>query len=390
MYRHIAANALTLLIVATMAVGVLVLWAKTEFEKPSELAQAMCVTVPSGTNMTKVSENLQEQEAITNATIFRIGSNYLDKSNQLKAGAYIVPAGSSMGEIVDIVTRGGQSTCGTEIVYRIGIARSKVEVRGTDPETGQFIEQASFDPAEDADPEAYSKAREDENSRYRVLAAEGVTSWQVAEALKGVEFLTGELSEVPPEGSLAPDSYEVRSGDTVQSLIARMQNAQASNLEEAWLVRDPETPLKTREEALILASIIEKETGLADERPQVASVFVNRLNKGMMLQTDPTVIYGITLGQGSLGRGLRRSELDRKTPYNTYKIEGLPPTPIANPGKAAIEAVLNPADTDFIFFVADGTGGHAFAQTLDEHNSNVAKWREIEKQRAQEAEGSSN
>lgn len=386
MYRHIAANALTLLIVGIMAVGVLVIWAKTEFEKPSELAQAMCVTVPSGTNMTKVSEKLEAQNAISNATIFRIGSNYLDKTSQLKAGAYIVPAEASMEEIVDIVTRGGQSTCGTEIVYRIGILRSRVEVRGTDPETGRFIEQASFNPVEEAEPDAYVKAREDQNSRYRVLAAEGVTSWQVTEALKGAEFLTGELAEVPPEGSLAPDSYEVRKGDTVESLIARMQEAQKSNLEQAWLVRDPETPLKTREEALILASIIEKETGLAEERPQVASVFVNRLNQGMLLQTDPTVIYGITLGQGSLGRGLRRSELDRETPYNTYKIKGLPPTPIANPGKAAIEAVLNPADTDFIFFVADGTGGHAFAKTLDEHNANVANWRKIEKQRAEESQ----
>lgn len=390
MYRHIAANAMTLLIVAIMALGVVVLWAKTEFEKPGDFETAMCVTVPSGTNMTKVSEDLAAKEAISSATIFRIGSNYLDKSTDLKAGAYIVPAASSMDEILDIVTRGGQSTCGTEIVYRIGIARSKVEVRGTDPESGRFEEQAAFDPVEEAPPEPYMQAREDENTRYRVLAAEGVTSWQVAEALKSVEFLSGELADVPAEGSLAPDSYEVRNGDTRASVVARMQEAQAKTLEEAWLVRDPETPLKTREEALILASIIEKETGLAEERPQVASVFVNRLNQGMLLQTDPTVIYGITLGKGSLGRGLRRSELNRETPYNTYVIKGLPPTPIANPGKASIEAVLNPADTDFIFFVADGTGGHAFAKTLDEHNANVAKWREIERQRANEANDSSN
>jgi len=151
-------------------------------------------------------------------------------------------------------------------------------------------------------------------------------------------------------------------------------------------VGDPATPLATREEALILASIIEKETGLAEERPQVASVFVNRLNKGMQLQTDPTVIYGITNGVGTLGRGLRRSELNKETPYNTYVIPGLPPGPIANPGKAAIEAALNPAETEYIFFVADGTGGHAFSKTLDEHNSNVAKWRQIEAKRAAEAE----
>ena len=164
-----------------------------------------------------------------------------------------------------------------------------------------------------------------------------------------------------------------------------MTEAQTQILDEAWLNRDPETPLKTREEALILASIIEKETGLADERPQVASVFVNRMNRGMQLQTDPTVIYGITGGVGTLGRGLRRSELNAETPYNTYVIPGLPPGPIANPGKAAIEAALNPAETEYIFFVADGTGGHAVSITLAEHNENVAKWRQIEAKRAAEA-----
>ena len=150
----------------------------------------------------------------------------------------------------------------------------------------------------------------------------------------------------------------------------------------AWVERDPDVPLQSPEEALILASIIEKETGVPEERGQVASVFVNRLNRGMKLQTDPTVIYGITKGQGVLGRGLRQSELRRETPYNTYVIEGLPPGPIANPGKASIEAALNPDSTDFVFFVADGTGGHAFATTLDEHNANVKKWREIEAERA--------
>ncbi|MFT7147151.1 MAG: UPF0755 protein, partial [Yoonia sp.] len=150
----------------------------------------------------------------------------------------------------------------------------------------------------------------------------------------------------------------------------------------AWQSRADDLPLASPEEALILASIIEKETSVPDEHRQVASVFVNRLNLGMRLQTDPTVIYGITLGEGVLGRGLRQSELRGATPWNTYVIEGLPPTPIANPGKAAIEAALNPDTTEYIFFVADGTGGHAFATNLNDHNSNVAKWREIEAQRA--------
>ncbi len=151
---------------------------------------------------------------------------------------------------------------------------------------------------------------------------------------------------------------------------------------EAWENRAEGLPLNSPEEALILASIVEKETGLAEERPQVASVFVNRLKQGMLLQTDPTVIYGVTEGRGNLGRGIRQSELKRETPYNTYVIKGLPPTPIANPGRAAIEAALNPDETEYLFFVADGTGGHAFAKTLREHNRNVAEWRKIEAERA--------
>ncbi|MGR3547140.1 MAG: endolytic transglycosylase MltG, partial [Roseovarius sp.] len=168
---------------------------------------------------------------------------------------------------------------------------------------------------------------------------------------------------------------------TRESVLTRMTEAQAVILAAAWQGRAEGLPLKSAEEALILASIIEKETGVADERRQVASVFVNRLNRGMRLQTDPTVIYGVTEGKGVLGRGLRQSELRGATPWNTYVIEGLPPTPIANPGRASIEAAVNPDSTDYVFFVADGTGGHAFAETLDEHNRNVARWRQIEAER---------
>ena len=153
-------------------------------------------------------------------------------------------------------------------------------------------------------------------------------------------------------------------------------------LAELWPKRGPGTVVKTPREALILASIVEKETGIAEERGRVASVFINRLQQGMRLQTDPTVIYGITKGEGALGRGLRQSELRRETPYNTYVIDGLPPTPIANPGRLSIEAALNPESSEYVFFVADGTGGHVFAVTLAEHNANVAKWRAIEAQRA--------
>jgi UPF0755 protein len=157
-----------------------------------------------------------------------------------------------------------------------------------------------------------------------------------------------------------------------------MAELQAAVLAEAWEKRLPDLPLASPAEVLVLASIVEKETGVAEERPRVASVFINRLKRGMKLQTDPTVVYGITEGKGPLGRGLRRSELDRATPYNTYVIDGLPPTPIANPGRDAIMAVVNPEETDFLYFVADGTGGHVFAETLQEHNRNVAQWRSIE------------
>jgi UPF0755 protein len=214
--------------------------------------------------------------------------------------------------------------------------------------------------------------------------AEGVTSWQVVTALRSMDVLQGVIDKVPPEGSLAPDSYEVRPGDQLADVLTRMAEKQDLLIAAAWETRKTDIPLDTPEELLILASIIEKETGVAGERRQVASVFVNRLNRGMPLQTDPTVIYGITRGQGVLGRGLRRSELRAATPWNTYVIEGLPPTPIANPGRASLMAAAQPDETDYVFFVADGTGGHAFSKTLDAHNRNVAQWRKIEAERAKD------
>lgn len=216
--------------------------------------------------------------------------------------------------------------------------------------------------------------------------AEGVTSWQVVDALKKAGFLTGSLETVPAEGTLAPDSYEVERGTEREAIIAEMTRRQETRLATAWENRVTGLPYDTPEEALIMASIIEKETGVPEERRQVASVFVNRLRQGMRLQTDPTVIYGITKGEGVLGRGLRQSELRRETSWNTYVIDGLPPTPIANPGLLSIEAALDPDTTDYIFFVADGTGGHAFAVTLDEHNENVARWRAIEAAQGTEGE----
>ncbi|PRX35398.1 UPF0755 protein [Meinhardsimonia xiamenensis] len=381
MWRHIASNALTLMIVVLVALGGFIAWAQHQYSKPGPLAEAICLRVAPGSNMARVSEQLAGQGAVTYPTIFRVGAQYAGKAQALKAGSFRIPPGASMAEIVDIVTRGGQSTCGTEIVWRIGVTRFQVQVRELDPVENRFVERASFDPVSEEPPEVYLQMLEPADTRFRLTVAEGVTSWQVVEGLKLVDVLTGEINGIPDEGSLAPDSYELVRGMSRAEVIAEMQRRQEERLQTAWANRAEDLPFETPEEALILASIVEKETGVPEERRIVASVFINRLKKGMRLQTDPTVIYGLTRGQGVLGRGIRQSELRRETPYNTYVIDGLPPTPIANPGLASIEAVLNPEETDFLYFVADGTGGHAFAKTLAEHNRNVARYREIERQR---------
>lgn len=381
MWRHIASNAITLLIVAVFLLGGVVIWGKSQYEGAGPLGEPICLRVAPGSTMSRVSRDLETRGAVSNGAIFRIGADYTEKADKLKAGSFLVPAGASMEEIADIVTRGGASTCGTEVVYRIGVTRQAVQVRELDPQTGKFVEVAAFNPVEGEAPDAFTKVRAQADTRYRIAIAEGVTSWQIVDGLKRVDLLNGEV-DVPSEGSLAPDSYEVRVGDSRASVIERMQEAQDVLVAAAWEARSPDTPLKSPEEMLVLASIIEKETGVPEERRQVASVFTNRLKRGMKLQTDPTVIYGITRGEGVLGRGLRQSELRRETPWNTYVIEGLPPTPIANPGRASLEAAVDPDETNFIFFVADGTGGHAFARTLEEHNRNVAKWRQIEAERA--------
>ena len=327
--------------------------------------------------MRKLSQQLDEMGALSQPAIFRIGSEYENKTAQLKAGSFLIPQGSSMREITDIVTRGGANTCGTEIVFRLGINTTQAQIREMDPVTQKLVEIDSFDLSQ-APPAAYKEAVALPGLRFRLTMAEGITSWQVVEALSNIDILTGDILEIPAEGSLATISYELRKGDTRTGLLQRMSQTQESYLSEAWALRAEGLPLATPQEALILASIIEKETAMAAERRLVASVFINRLNRGMPLQTDPTVIYGITKGQAVLGRGLRRSDLRKDTPWNTYTNKGLPPTPIANPGKASIEAALNPESTNLVFFVADGTGGHAFAETLAEHNKNVEKWRKLE------------
>ncbi|EPX84996.1 endolytic transglycosylase MltG [Salipiger mucosus] len=384
MWRSIASNAMTFLVVLVFLLGGALIWAQNEYSSEGPLDQAICLQVARGSNFTRVSEDLAGQGAISSDVLFRLGADYSDKLAELKAGSFLVPEHASMSEIVDIVTRGGASTCGTEVVYRIGVTRATVQVRELDPAEGRYEEVLEFDPGTEEPPAEYAEYTGDVGTRFRIALAEGVTSWQVVEELGQIDVLEGEIGEVPSEGWLAPDSYEVSKGDSRESVIARMREAQEAILAEAWENRDEGLPLESPEEALTLASIVEKETGGAEERPLVASVFINRLERGMRLQTDPTVIYGVTEGQGVLGRGLRQSELREATPYNTYVIEGLPPTPIANPGRASIEAALNPDDSDYLFFVArtlDPADGHVFAATLDEHNSNVAAYRQLEAER---------
>ncbi len=381
MWRTVASNALTVLTVGLFLLAGVILWGRAQYTARGPLETAICVKVDRGANLRRVSRQLEAQGAISNGTIFRIGAEYAGKADDLKAGSFLIDEGASMAEIVDVITRGGASTCGTEIVYRIGVRQSRVQVRALDPESRTYRDEAVFVPGEGAVPAAYVERRAEAGTRYRVSMAEGVTSWQVVEALRAFDVLVGDVPEVPAEGMLAPDSYEVTPGMPRLALLARMEERQRARLAAAWEGRQEGLPLKSPEELLILASIIEKETGLPEERRQVASVFVNRLKRGMRLQTDPTVIYGITKGRGVLNRGLRQSELRRPTPWNTYVIDGLPPTPIANPGEASLQAAAHPADTDYIFFVADGSGGHAFAATLAEHNRNVARWRRIEAER---------
>jgi UPF0755 protein len=387
MWRSVASNALTLFIVLLIAMAALVAWGRNEFFAAGPLAGPICLEVERGASLSAISRNLEERGAITDARIFRIGAEYADRADNLKFGSYMVPAKASMSEVLEAITASGKSTCGRDLNYRIRVTKSDVVLSALDLTTNTYAEVARFDAGADPLPPEYLEVSDDPALVLRVTVAEGVTSWQIVDALKKADFLQGPLETVPPEGSLAPGGYEVERGMERGALISQMTAKQSAILAEAWAKRSDGLPYDTPEEALIMASIVEKETGIAEERGRVASVFINRLQQGMRLQTDPTVIYGITKGEGVLGRGLRQSELRRETPYNTYVIDGLPPTPISNPGAEAIKAAVNPEQTDYRFFVADGSGGHAFAKTLDEHNANVAAWRKIEAAQGAAEEG---
>ncbi len=295
-----------------------------EATRPGPLAKNAVVLLEPGTSVAGIAGALEEAGAIRHPKLFVAAVKARDQANALKAGEYEIPAGASVFEIVDLLVEG-------------------------------------------------------KSILHTLTAPEGKTTKQILALVAADETLTGEITLTPAEGALLPETYAFTRGQTRDGLIADMAEAQTLIVAELWEKRANDLPYTNKEEAIILASIVEKETGVAAERARIAAVFVNRLKRGMRLQSDPTIIYGLTEGE-PLGRGLRKSELERATPYNTYVIEGLPPTPIANPGRAAIEAVLNPADTDDLFFVADGSGGHVFAPSLEEHNRNVSRWRQIERQ----------
>lgn len=317
----------TVLIAAAAAYGGWV-WLNHQFEAEGPAGPEETVLLPRGSGLIAIAAQLEREGLIADAQIFRLMVTIDGGDRSLRAGEFAIPEAASMADIYDILRFG-------------------------------------------------------DTIQHPITAAEGLTSAMIVRVLQEAEVLSGEITQIPAEGVLLPETFLVDRGTSRQSLLNRMAEAQTELLDALWAGRAEDLPFETREEAIILASVIEKETGVAEERPLVASVFVNRLRRGMRLQSDPTIIYGITGGE-PLGRGIRRSELDNAdNPYNTYQVDGLPPTPIANPGEASIRAVLNPPDTDYLFFVADGTGGHAFSETYAEHNRNVARWRRIERERAQ-------
>ncbi|WP_292034195.1 MULTISPECIES: endolytic transglycosylase MltG [unclassified Brevundimonas] len=317
-----AAGTLGLFVIAAL----IALWAVYWGPGPKAVeGDTTVVTLPSGAGVPAIAASLKSAGVIRSTDLFRAAVSLSGADRKIRAGEYEVPSGASLATVVGLLVDG--------------------------------------------------KA-----VRHYVTLPEGWSSAQAVDILMKQPVLTGEV-EVPAEGSLWPDTYEVARGETRASVVARMQRAAKSKLDALWATRSANTIVTTPEEAMVLASIVEKETGLASERPEVAAVFTNRLRLGMRLESDPTIVYGVTKGR-PLGRGIRASELRAQTPWNTYLIDGLPPTPIANPGEEALKAVLNPPRSEYVFFVADGTGGHVFARTYPEHLLNVARWREIERRKA--------
>lgn len=291
---------------------------------PQPVAKDVLFLVQKGDSLNKIAQSLEEQKLINNKYLFILYLKINRLYPQIKAGEYLIDKNVSIVQVAEKLKSG------------------KVYLR-------------------------------------KITFPEGLTSVEIAGLLQDDEFLTRENFEIPQEGTILPETYTFIRGDSPKKVLAQAQKSMTEVLEQAWNERAENLPLKSKEELLILASIVEKETGVGSERAQVAAVFVNRLRLGMLLQTDPTVIYAITKGKEELNRPLTRKDLAIDSPYNTYKYAGLPPAPICNPGKEAIFAAAHPVNSEYLYFVASGTGGHNFAATLSEHNENVRKWRALNK-----------
>ncbi len=312
------------ILIGAAATGGIVVWAYNAVHAPGPLSEPQVYVVPRGAALVTIASDLELAGAIDDGELFMGYARYRRAHRSLRAGEYELPAGASMADILDLLVSG-------------------------------------------------------KTVLHRVTIPEGLTSYQAAALINEAAPMTG-TAEIPPEGSILPETYTFTRDEDRAALVGRMREAMARTLAELWEQRAPDLPIKTPEEAVILASIVERETGIPEERPRVAAVFVNRLRKGMRLQSDPTIIYALSEGRGRLDRQLLFKDLELEDPYNTYRVRGLPPGPICNPGRASMAAVLNPPDTRELYFVADGTGGHVFAETLAEHERNVRNWRKIERE----------
>jgi UPF0755 protein len=325
--RHplvVVGNAIfTVLIVISVAVGGALFVGKQRFDAPGPLPEDKVVNIPRGLGIKDIADVLVREGVIDQPWVFMGGVVVLKARGELKYGEYQFLKNASLSDVVDTII-------------------------------------------------------ENKVVQHQVTIAEGLTSEQIVARLLENPGLSGQIKEIPREGTLLPETYKFTFGMARDQIVQRMQAAHKRVLAEVWEHRVQDIPIKTPEQLVVMASIVEKETGRADERSRVAAVFMNRLKSKMRLQSDPTIIYGLTGGKGALGRPILRSEIDQHTPYNTYVIDGLPPGPIANPGRASLEAAANPARTKDLYFVADGTGGHAFAENYDQHQKNVAKLRGIE------------
>jgi UPF0755 protein len=317
---------ITIVLVLMIGVGGAYVYGKQKIEAPGPLPEDKIVNIPARAGMSDIADILQRESVIDNNRWAFIGSVFALKArSELKPGEYAFQKNASLRDVIGTIVE------------------------------GKVVQHA-------------------------VTIPEGLTSEQIVARLTENEIFAGAVKEMPREGTLLPETYKFPRGTTRDQVIARMQQTQKRVLGEIWERRNADVPVRTPEQLVTLASIVEKETGKADERSRVAAVFVNRLRQKIKLQSDPTIIYGLVGGKGTLGRPIKRSEIQQPSPYNTYVVDGLPPGPIANPGRASLEAAANPARTRDLFFVADGTGGHAFTETYDQHQKNVAKLRILEKQ----------